>query len=74
MLCAIATDMAGLINSINPSIKVRGAAHLFDLAWLYGVDLILPLVLLFLDQLCLIACGSQDCLLCAFYIIPCILS
>jgi nucleobase:cation symporter-1, NCS1 family len=41
MLCAIATDMAGLINSINPSIKVGGAARLFDLAWLYGVRLIL---------------------------------
>lgn len=72
MLCAIATDMAGLINSINPSIKVGGAARLFDLAWLYGVRRILRLLLLYPDQLCLIVRGSRDCLLRAFRIIPCL--
>lgn len=47
MLCAIPTNLAGLANSVSPSIKVAtGAIHLFDLAWIYGVRLISPSPLL----------------------------
>lgn len=35
--------MPGLINSINPKIKVGGAVHMFDIAWLFGVSTLLAI-------------------------------
>ncbi|KAF8552869.1 NCS1 nucleoside transporter family [Imleria badia] len=36
MLVTVVPTFPGLINSINPSINVGYASHLFDVAWLYG--------------------------------------
>ncbi|KAI0070432.1 cytosine-purine permease [Panus rudis PR-1116 ss-1] len=36
ILLSVPPNMPGLINSINPKIKVGGAVHLFDIAWLFG--------------------------------------
>ena len=30
--------MPGLINSINPKIKIGGIVHVFDFAWIFGVS------------------------------------
>ncbi|PSR98909.1 hypothetical protein PHLCEN_2v4229 [Hermanssonia centrifuga] len=36
ILLSVPPAMPGLINSINPKIAVRGAAFLFDIAWIFG--------------------------------------
>ncbi|KAJ6513251.1 permease for cytosine/purines, uracil, thiamine, allantoin-domain-containing protein [Mycena sanguinolenta] len=36
LLFSVTPSLPGLAASINPSIKVGNAAHLFDIAWLYG--------------------------------------
>ncbi|KAG6908044.1 hypothetical protein DXG01_006406 [Tephrocybe rancida] len=36
LLCSVIPTLPGLIGNINPKIKVGGALHLFDIAWLYG--------------------------------------
>jgi NCS1 family nucleobase:cation symporter-1 len=40
ILISVPPNLPGLINSITPTIKVGGAVHLFDLAWLFGVSLL----------------------------------
>jgi NCS1 family nucleobase:cation symporter-1 len=40
LLISVPPNLPGLINSITPTIKVGGAVHLFDFAWLFGVGLI----------------------------------
>lgn len=41
ILCSVPPTIPGLINSINPKIKVGGAVHLFDIAWIFGVSTLL---------------------------------
>ncbi|KAG2356905.1 NCS1 nucleoside transporter family [Suillus spraguei] len=36
MMVTVGPTLPGLINSINPSIKIGYATHLFDIAWMYG--------------------------------------
>ncbi|KAJ6619766.1 permease for cytosine/purines, uracil, thiamine, allantoin-domain-containing protein [Mycena sp. CBHHK59/15] len=36
LLFSVTPSLPGLAASINPSINVRNASHLFDIAWLYG--------------------------------------
>jgi len=36
ILISVPPNLPGLINSINPAIKVGEAIHLFDFAWLFG--------------------------------------
>ncbi|KAI5117273.1 hypothetical protein M0805_001003 [Coniferiporia weirii] len=36
LLVSVTPNMPGLINSINTSIKIGGAVHLFDIAWIFG--------------------------------------
>ncbi|KIM82056.1 hypothetical protein PILCRDRAFT_820964 [Piloderma croceum F 1598] len=36
LLISVPPNLPGLINSITPTIKVGGAVHLFDFAWLFG--------------------------------------
>ena len=44
ILCSVPPTMPGLINSINPKIKVGGAVHLFDNAWIFGVSPLLTVI------------------------------
>ncbi|VDB94230.1 unnamed protein product [Peniophora sp. CBMAI 1063] len=37
LLCSVPPNMPGLIHSINPSIPVRGAIYVFDVAYLFGL-------------------------------------
>ncbi|THH07196.1 hypothetical protein EW145_g3553 [Phellinidium pouzarii] len=36
LLVSVTPNMPGLINSINTNIKVGGAVHVFDFAWIFG--------------------------------------
>ncbi|KAG2145502.1 permease for cytosine/purines, uracil, thiamine, allantoin-domain-containing protein [Suillus bovinus] len=36
MIVTVGPTLPGLINSINPAIKIGYATHLFDIAWMYG--------------------------------------
>ncbi|KAH7911800.1 permease for cytosine/purines, uracil, thiamine, allantoin-domain-containing protein [Hygrophoropsis aurantiaca] len=36
MLITVVPTLPGLVNSINPTISVGNATHLFDIAWMYG--------------------------------------
>ncbi|KAG1718706.1 permease for cytosine/purines, uracil, thiamine, allantoin-domain-containing protein [Suillus paluster] len=36
MVVTVGPTLPGLINSINPAIKIGYAIHLFDIAWMYG--------------------------------------
>ncbi|KAG1800997.1 NCS1 nucleoside transporter family [Suillus plorans] len=36
MIVTVAPTLPGLINAINPAIKIGYATHLFDIAWMYG--------------------------------------
>ena len=36
LIIAVPPLLPGLINSINPTIPIGGASHLFDIAWLFG--------------------------------------
>jgi NCS1 family nucleobase:cation symporter-1 len=38
LLLTVPPLFPGLINSINPAIRIGGAIHLFDIAWLFGVS------------------------------------
>lgn len=37
ILVTVVPTFPGLVNSINPSITIGYASHLFDIAWMYGV-------------------------------------
>lgn len=37
LLVTVGPTFPGLINTINPVVNVGLAAHLFDIAWIYGV-------------------------------------
>ncbi|KIN95575.1 hypothetical protein M404DRAFT_1007353 [Pisolithus tinctorius Marx 270] len=36
ILVTVGPTMPGLINSINPAVRIGNATHLFDIAWMYG--------------------------------------
>ena len=36
MILAVPPLLPGLINSINPNIRIGGASNLFNIAWLFG--------------------------------------
>ncbi|KAI0926219.1 hypothetical protein AcW1_008440 [Taiwanofungus camphoratus] len=36
IVCSVPPNFPGLINSINPKIKVGAATHVFDFAWIFG--------------------------------------
>lgn len=38
MAVTVVPTFPGLISSINPTITVGYASHLFDIAWIYGVS------------------------------------
>lgn len=74
MLVSVAPTLPGLINSINPSIKVGGAVYVFDIAWLFGVRiplLLLPSYRFFANgvDLDLVLCGFWS-LLDSVYFVP----
>ncbi|EJD04733.1 cytosine-purine permease [Fomitiporia mediterranea MF3/22] len=36
LLVSVTPNMPGLINSINPNIKIGNSVHVFDVAWIFG--------------------------------------
>ncbi len=41
VVVSVGPTLPGLIHSINPNIFVGNDSHLFDIAWIYGVRLLL---------------------------------
>jgi hypothetical protein len=68
ILISVSPNLPGLINSINPTIKVGGAIHLFDFAWLFGVSFMF-VILPFSDVFGIVH-GGFVCLLYDLGVVP----